>query len=125
MTKPHRILVVDDSEIVRETLTAGLGAAGYAVTTVATFDEMIAAHPAGFSLILMDLNMPELYGDEVASVLRHDRGVCAAIYMLSNAPVAELAKRAKEAGLDGYISKADGFEAILARIKQLLPPTAS
>lgn len=116
-----RILVVDDSDIVRDALTTLLGTAGYAITSVATFDEMMAARPSEFELILMDLNMPELYGDDVASVLRHVHGVRAAIYMLSNAPVDELARLADEAGLDGYISKGDGFEAILARVKTLLP----
>ena len=119
--KTNRILLVDDSEVVRGLVTKGLGAEGYAVTAVATYEEMTKALGGAFDLILMDLNMPELYGDDVANVLRYVRGVKTPIYMLSSENVTELSKRAQEAGVDGFISKNDGMTAVFARIRELLP----
>lgn len=117
----NRILIIDDSEVVRGVMTKGLQAEGYAVTAAGTYEEMTKALAAGFDLILMDLNMPELYGDDVGNVLRYVRGVQTPIYMLSSAEPGELHTRATEAGLDGWISKRDGMAAVFQRIRELLP----
>lgn len=117
----NRILLIDDSEVVRGLVTKGLEASGYSVNAVGTYEEMTKALGESFDLILMDLNMPELYGDDVGNVLRYVRGVKTPIYMLSSADVDELETRSKEAGLDGWISKRDGMAAVFDRIKQLLP----
>jgi DNA-binding response OmpR family regulator len=117
----NRILIIDDSEVVRGLMTKGLETEGYAVTAAGTYEEMTKALGAGFDLILMDLNMPELYGDDVGNVLRYVRGVQTPIYMLSSEEPEELGRRATEAGLDGWISKRDGMTAVFQRIKQLLP----
>ena len=117
----NRILIIDDSEVVRGLITKGLESFGYAVTAAATYEEMTRALKSGFDLILMDLNMPELYGDDVGNVLRYVRGVQTPIYMLSSERPDELSRRATEAGLDGWISKRDGVAAVFERIKQVLP----
>jgi DNA-binding response OmpR family regulator len=117
----NRILLIDDSEVVRGLVMKGLTADGYAVTVAGTYEEMTKALEQPFDLILMDLNMPELYGDDVGNVLRYVRGVKTPIYMLSSAETSELATRSAEAGLDGWISKRDGITAVFKRIKQLLP----
>jgi DNA-binding NarL/FixJ family response regulator len=67
----------------------------------------------------MDVHMPELYGDDVAAVLRQ-RGSRARILLFSNLPPDVLAQRSAEAGLDGYFSKKDGIEALVARVQALL-----
>lgn len=117
----NRILIIDDSEVVRSLVIKGLSAAGYAVTAAGTYEEMTKALQQSFDLILMDLNMPELYGDDVGNVLRYVRGVKTPIYMLSSADTSELETRSKDAGLDGWISKRDGMRVVFERIKQLLP----
>lgn len=115
-----RLLVVDDSELVRDVMTAMLIAKGHDVVTAGTYDELMTRLPGAFDLILMDVHMPELYGDDVAAVLRHERGLATPIYMLSSLPPDELAQRTAEAGVDGYISKLDGLAAVVARVEALL-----
>jgi two-component system OmpR family response regulator len=115
-----RILVVDDSELILAMLQDALGEAGYATATAGTYAELDAQLASGdFDLILMDVNMPELYGDDVAMVLR-SRGLRGLIYLFSGLSEDQLAQRAAEANLDGYLSKHHSAEEIVARIHRIL-----
>ena len=114
-----RILIVDDSALLLEVARVALEAAGY---RVATANDMAALdHQRGpFDLVLMDVQMPELFGDDVASVLRHVHGVAAPIYLFSSLECDDLRARVEEAGIDGYISKRDGIERMVARVAEIL-----
>jgi two-component system chemotaxis response regulator CheY len=115
-----RILLVEDSPIIQEAVTIALAGAGYEIATRSNFDELMVAGTDGFDLILMDVQMPELYGDDVASVLRNERKVTTPIYLFSSLAPAELAERAQSAGLDGFIHKCEGIEHLLARVREIL-----
>jgi DNA-binding response OmpR family regulator len=120
VTAPKRILLVDDSALIRESAARALVAAGYQVTVRAAFDELIEHGFDGFDLILMDVQMPELYGDDVAFTLRGQRGVMTPIYLFSSIDEAELAQLALDAGIDGYISKNTGLDHLVARLGEIL-----
>lgn len=120
VTAPKRILLVDDSALIRESTARALVAAGYQVTVRAAFDELIEHGFDGFDLILMDVQMPELYGDDVAFTLRGQRGVMTPIYLFSSIDEAELAQLAIDAGIDGYISKNTGLDHLVARLGEIL-----
>jgi DNA-binding response OmpR family regulator len=115
-----RILLVDDSPLIRASASQALGTAGYQVTVRAAFDELLEHGFDGFDLILMDVQMPELYGDDVAFTLRGQRGVTTPIYLFSSLADRELAGLAADAGIDGYISKSAGLDALVARVHQIL-----
>jgi len=115
-----RILLVDDSPVIRASASHALGTAGYQVTVRAAFDELLEHGFDGFDLILMDVQMPELYGDDVAFTLRGERGVTTPIYLFSSLADSELAGLAADAGIDGYISKSAGLDALVARVHQIL-----
>ena len=117
----QRILVVDDSELILEAAAAALTQAGYVVETVSDVGVLLARTQAErFDLVLMDVQMPQLFGDDIAAVLRHTRGVEGRIYLFSSLSSDDLAERASEAGLDGYISKNDGMDAMIARVGEIL-----
>lgn len=115
-----RILVVDDSPIIQMAAKHALVTAGYDVSTRSSFDELMSQPIEGFDLMLMDVQMPELYGDDVAMVLRSERGIATPIYLFSTLPPAELEERATSAGIDGFISKALGMAHVVDRVRQLL-----
>lgn len=116
-----KILVVDDNELLLAMMEEAIGEAGYAVATASTYEQLTEClERESFELILMDLHMPELYGDDVAQILRDSRGVTARVYLFSGAEEPELAERAAAAGLDGYISKALGTNEVVARIRAIL-----
>jgi len=67
----HSILVVDDEPSVRETLALLLTAAGYDVAIAANgFSALLQLRRALPEVILSDLNMPQMSGFELLSVVR-------------------------------------------------------
>lgn len=115
-----RILLIDDSPVIQAAAVYTLTEAGYEVSARSSFDELMTQPIEGFDLILMDVQMPELYGDDVAMVLRHERGVKTPIYLFSTLDASELAERATSADVDGYVSKALGMEHMLERVREIL-----
>ena len=116
-----KILVVDDSQLMLEVTREALEAEGFEVLSASSMEDLEGLYDQeGLRLILMDVQMPELFGDDVAMVLRSVRGVNIPIYLFSNLPKEELEERSKEAQIDGYLSKRDGIEAAVERIKDIL-----
>lgn len=118
-----RILIMDDSPIFLEATRAALEAAGYAVVCASSLAELDQARLAGASdLVLMDVQMPEVFGDDVALTLRHAYGVDAPIYLLSSLEDNDLAERVKWAQVEGFISKNRGLEAVVNEVGRILGP---
>ncbi|MBA2540600.1 MAG: response regulator transcription factor [Deltaproteobacteria bacterium] len=115
-----RIILVEDSPIIQAAAVYALGKAGYEVSVRTTFEELMSKSLTGYDLILMDVQMPELFGDDVAAVLRNERGVTTPIYLFSSLSKGELHERAQAAKVDGFISKEGGMEELITRVKQIL-----
>jgi two-component system alkaline phosphatase synthesis response regulator PhoP len=123
MKAPRRkqILIVDDSALVLDMMRAALDAAGYEVLVandLAQLEQHRLHHRP--DLVLMDVQMPEAFGDDVAMVLRAAREVEAPIYLLSTLDEAELKRRAADAEIDGFIPKQMGAEAIVSRVREII-----
>ncbi len=71
-TGVHRVLVIDDDEVMRELLGTLLTLQGYEVQLAASGEEGLALIPApgGLDLILTDLQMPGLEGEALTAALR-------------------------------------------------------
>ena len=117
---PKRIMLVDDSPILQAAVVEALTRAGFEVAVRGTFDELLEHGVAGYDLILMDVHMPELFGDDVAAVLRHERGIATPIYLYSSLAPEELAERAQAARVDGFISKDISMRALVTRVREIL-----
>ena len=115
-----RILLMDDSEVFREIARDALQTAGYEVVCAADLAELRALRDQRSDLILMDVQMPEAYGDDLAMTLRFTHEVVAPIYLLSSLDDDDLADRASWAKIEGYISKNIGMDAIVDRVRQIL-----
>ena len=115
-----RVLIVDDSPLILAAAEHALRDAGFEVSTRTSVSDVGARGAEGFDLILMDVQMPELYGDDVATILRTERGVETPIYLFSTLAEAELRERAREARVDGYISKDAGLEHLVAEVHRIL-----
>jgi DNA-binding response OmpR family regulator len=121
MRERPRILVIDDSQLTLELARDALQEEGYEVDVAAdltTFESHRSAHAP--DLIVIDVQMPEALGDDLASMLRGAYGVGAPILLLSSLPEADLASRAMRADVWGYVSKHNGMEALIARVKEAL-----
>jgi DNA-binding NarL/FixJ family response regulator len=119
-----RILLMDDSEIFLEVARRALVEAGYEVITandLESFDKARQRMPA--DLVLMDVQMPEAFGDDIAMTLRFAHEIDTPIYLLSSLSDQELAERVNEAQIDGYISKNIGMDRIVEQVRRILDPS--
>jgi DNA-binding response OmpR family regulator len=120
-----RVLVIDDSPMTVQLITGALKAAGIdadAATDLAMIDERITS--GVFDLVLVDVNMPEMYGDDVVEFLRVQRQVKARLYLYSDLPEPELAAKTAASGADGYITKSSGLESAVEQVRAALPEQA-
>jgi diguanylate cyclase (GGDEF)-like protein/PAS domain S-box-containing protein len=124
-TGKKTVLVMDDSVVVLEMLAAVLGGNGFQVCTAKTLEQLqrlrASCRP---DLYVLDVEMPEVPGDAVGRLLRDEQREQVPILLFSNIEERELARRAADADLTGYVSKGAGVPALLARIVELLgePP---
>lgn len=116
-----RILVIDDSPISRDLLQAGLTDAGWAPTVVADLAGLNAALDVNtFDGCVVDLEMPEAFGDDVVEFLRNKRGIQKPIVLYSDYDPVELARRAKAARADAWVNKSEGIGKLLSVMKELI-----
>jgi CheY-like chemotaxis protein len=119
------ILIVDDNEDNRYTLQLLLESDGHErVASASSGNEAIALlEKQKFSLVLLDLMMPDLNGDEVLKLIKSDpdkRDI--PVIMISADTDAEKVSQCIELGADDYLSKPFnptivGFGKITARMK--------
>lgn len=117
----RKILLIDDSPLILDVARAALEGAGYAVVTVdtlAAFEEERQREPP--DVIVVDIQMPEIFGDDLTSTLRGAYGVTTPIILLSGLEEEELARRAEEAGAHAWVAKKRGIGALVEKIAQIL-----
>ncbi|MBX7113026.1 MAG: response regulator [Myxococcaceae bacterium] len=116
-----RVLIIDDSLLAVELLKGALASAGIDCDVATQLAELdLALTRAEYDVMLVDVNMPEMYGDDVVEFLRRQRGIKARLLLYSDISESELAAKAKASGADGYIIKSSGLEATVAAIRQRL-----
>lgn len=111
---PARVLVIDDSPMLLELTCKALEGAGYdahQASDLATLDAKLAT--GEMDLILVDVNMPEMFGDDVVEFLKTQRQVKSKLLLYSDINEKELAAKASASGADGYLAKSRGLEALL------------
>ncbi|QDT07348.1 Polar-differentiation response regulator DivK [Rubripirellula lacrimiformis] len=121
------ILLVDDNEDIRDMMTRFLQDHGYAVVTANNgLEAVLATAQAAPSLILMDVNMPELDGHEATRQIRAadpDKRI-PVIALTAHALPGDEA-RSLAAGCDAFHSKPVNFKKLSDQISELLAETVS
>lgn len=116
-----RVLIIDDSELVLDLLRAGFVEAGVEVHAATSLDQFEALRASlSPDLLLLDVQMPEAWGDDLATTLRGAYGVDVPILLMSSLPPEELEARAAAAGIDGWVSKRSGLDIVVGRVLELL-----
>ena len=117
-----RILIADDEEGIRESLTLILGEEHDLV--FATNGEEALAHLSRepFALAFLDIKMPKLDGMEVLKRL-NGTAVATPIIMLTAYQSVELAKDAIKLGARDYLPKPFEREQILSAVRDVLEKT--
>jgi two-component system chemotaxis response regulator CheY len=118
-----KVLVIDDSETIRQQVKQALAVTGYeiveAVDGVDGLEKLRAI--ADLDMALCDVNMPRMNGlDMIAEVQR--TGPKIPILMLTTEGQPSLIKRAREAGAKGWIVKPFKPELLVAAVMKLIEP---
>lgn len=114
-----RILLVEDSRKIAESLRTGLSSSGYEVAVAGNGDLALrmALH-GSWDVVILDLMLPGLSGLEVLRRLR-ERGSQAHVLVLTALGAVEDRVRGLQAGADDYLGKPFSFEELLARVEAL------
>jgi DNA-binding response OmpR family regulator len=121
---PHKILLIDDSPLILAVTQAALQNEGYEVATAMTLDVFEAERKRMVpDLIIVDIQMPEIFGDDLASTLRGAYAERAPIVFLSSLDEAELEERARDAEARAWITKRAGMPALIAKVREIFEET--
>jgi DNA-binding response OmpR family regulator len=112
-----RILIAEDEARIVSFLEKGLRASGYTTLAVETgIDALALARDDSFDLLVLDLGLPGLDGQEVLTRMRA-RGERMPVVILTARDGVEETVRSLEGGADDYVTKPFRFEELLARIR--------
>jgi len=124
-----KILVIDDSETIRQQVKQALAAAGYdIVEAVDGVDGLEKLRAMGdLDMALCDVNMPRMNGLDMIAELQRS-GSKVPVLMLTTEGQPSLIKRAREAGAKGWIVKPFKPELLVSAVAKLIasrPATAA
>ncbi len=115
----QRILVVDDEQIIRESLSFILKKEAYDVEEAANGKEALVKHESNpFDIIITDIEMPEMKGVELLRQIRQ-RTPQALVVIVTAFGSVETAVQALREGAADYILKPINFDDLLYRVKKL------
>jgi CheY-like chemotaxis protein len=114
----RQVLVVDDESAVANVMEMMLRFEGYEVQTVPGGREALAAlELTGFDFIITDYSMPEMKGDELATLIKQRWPLKPVIMLTAHAEMLKSSGR-KMSGIDALINKPfllDDLRAAMAR----------
>jgi two-component system chemotaxis response regulator CheY len=117
---PAKILVVDDSMMVRAQVGRTLTSAGFEVQEAVDGVEALERIREGdVRLVVCDINMPRMSGIELLERLGKDAVSATPIVMLTTEGQPELVQRAKALGAKGWIIKPFKADLLISVAKKL------
>jgi len=126
-----RVLLIDDDVVVLQTLSLMFSSMGFKVTTAMNADAIRQANLDHFQCIILDIWLPDSYGDETLQILAN-KGYKGAVLLISGKQKNEINSTAKlglQHGLSviGYCQKPvykNDLTRILTRAPHLYSPSA-
>ncbi len=117
------VLLVEDEPRVADFVDRGLRAENHGVTVAASGAEGVDLAKTGeFDVIVLDLMLPDMHGNEVCQRLRQD-GLHTPILMLTAMDALEDKIKGLKIGADDYLTKPFDFDELLVRIEALVRRT--
>lgn len=112
----QRIVIVEDEQLISTMLKLNLQRAGYEVSSFDAAEPMLKyLESESCSILLLDINLPGMSGDEALKVLR-ERGCQIPVLMLTARHDVNLKVDTLSSGADDYITKPFDMSELLARV---------
>lgn len=117
-----KVLVVDDSNSIRDMVSFTLKSAGYeTVEAKDGLEGLSEAKSSNFDLVITDVNMPNMDGISLCAELRKlDSFKFIPILMLTTESSTDMKIKGKTAGATGWLVKPFNPEKLLATIKRVV-----
>ena len=118
-----KLLIVDDSSMLRDMLTYALNEGGYNEVTegIDGVDGLKKAKETQHDLLIVDYNMPNMNGIEMIKAIRKlENYKSIPIFMLTTERSEDLKQEAKSAGATGWITKPFVPEQLLKAVNTVL-----
>lgn len=114
-----KVLVVEDEQSLREALVFFLEKEGHAVSVAVDGEEAIEVfEKSGADIILLDLMLPKIDGNQVCKQIRQSSNVPIIMLTAKDSEIDKIV--GLEIGADDYITKPYSTRELLARIKAVL-----
>jgi DNA-binding response OmpR family regulator len=116
-----KILVAEDNRLILETISHSLSREGYEIIKANDGKECLAIlEDNEVDLIITDLYMPYVNGNEVITILRDERKKTTPILVLSAAGAEDNVLKAFELGADDFMVKPFSLVELNIRVRKLL-----
>lgn len=119
--KGSKVLIVEDEGKIAEIVKAYLKKDGFDVTVAETGLKAISLLKEGFDLVILDLMLPDMAGEEICRTIRKDSDL--PIIMLTAKSEEEDRIKGLGLGADDYVVKPFSPREVVARVKALLRRT--
>jgi DNA-binding response OmpR family regulator len=114
-----RILIVEDEPRIVSLLERGLGAHGHQIVSAADGEDgLLMAGDEGIDLLILDIGLPGMSGQEVLRRVRVRRPDLPVLMLTARDDVGSKVQ-ALDAGADDYLTKPFALEELLARVRAL------
>lgn len=114
----RKILLVEDEEKIADIVKAYLEKEHFRVTVAETGEKALSTLKEGFVLIILDLMLPDMAGEDICQAIRKDSDV--PIIMLTAKSGEEDRIKGLGIGADDYVVKPFSPRELVARVKALL-----
>jgi len=119
--KKESILIVEDEKKISEIVRAYLEKEGYNARVAETGEEALKLLKNSFNLIILDLKLPDMQGEDICSIIRENSDM--PIIMLTAKSGEEDRIKGLGIGADDYVVKPFSPRELVARVKALLRRT--
>jgi len=117
----NTILLVDDERDILSVVLSRLENSGYKVLTAVDAEEaLVLLQKQAPDLILLDLILPKMQGDQLCRIIKDDPQYKAIPVILFTASVIRIPEIVKDAGADDYVVKPFEPDELLGKIKKLI-----
>ena len=115
----HKILIVDDDELIREVLEFNLANEGFKITCASSAEEAMKKLSSKHSLMLLDIMMGGMSGYKFAEGLRKKGNQIPIIFLTAKDTENDMLTGFSVGG-DDYIAKPFSIKEVIARVKAVL-----